>query len=233
MVHTIQVGRSFPSAWCQSKGKRVFDAACAFLLIVLTAPLMATVAVLVWATSPGPVLFRQMRLGLQGREFILLKFRTMYHASSGPAVTQAGDLRVTRLGRALRAYKFDELPQLLNVLRGDMTMVGPRPDLPQYWAPADNASCAVLSLRPGITGAASLHFRNEEAVLASIPADRVASYYVSVQLPRKAAIDLEYASLASFWSDCRILFKTFLPFFSGDDPSSQVLPTNTSENRNL
>ncbi|HWC17724.1 MAG TPA: sugar transferase [Terriglobales bacterium] len=228
MVSTIQAGNGFPSAWSKSKRKRVFDVACAFVLVISTAPVMVIVAVLVWATSSGPVLFRQTRLGLNGREFVLLKFRTMHHASSGPAVTQAGDPRVTFLGRVLRAYKLDELPQLFNVLRGDMTMVGPRPDLPQYWAQADNSSCAVLRLRPGITGAASLHFRNEEALLATIPADCIASYYISVQLPRKAAIDLDYASRASFWSDCTILFKTALPFLCGHEHRSQVLATNAS-----
>jgi lipopolysaccharide/colanic/teichoic acid biosynthesis glycosyltransferase len=202
------------SPWCESRGKRLFDLIVALTAVIVTAPLMLALALAVRLSSPGPVLFRQVRSGRRGTEFVLLKFRTMRHESAGRAVTQARDQRVTPLGRVLRATKLDELPQLINVLRGEMSLVGPRPDLPQFWASANDAARATLALPPGITGAASLRFRKEEELLAGVPEDQLTAYYVAVHLPAKAAIDLEYASRATLMSDCAILLKTVLPFMS-------------------
>jgi lipopolysaccharide/colanic/teichoic acid biosynthesis glycosyltransferase len=124
-----------PSPWCNSRRKRLLDIVVATLAVVGTAPFMLLIALAIRATSPGPVFFRQWRSGLKGHPFQLLKFRTMQVAAeqSGPRVTRAGDARMTRVGRWLRKWKADELPQLLNVLRGEMSIVGPRPDLEQYW----------------------------------------------------------------------------------------------------
>ena len=144
-------------------------------------------------------------------------------------MTRAGDSRVTPVGRVLRATKIDELPQLVNVLYGDMSIVGPRPDLPEIWERADAQSRAVLALDPGITGAATLRFRNEESYLAAVPEGQLSDFYISRHLPRKAAIDLHYAARATFLSDCTVLVKTLLPFISAngtrtESPSYEPLP---------
>lgn len=189
----------------------MFDVAVGICALICATPLIGLIAAMLRIASGSPVLFRQTRSGLNGREFVLLKFRTMHRENSGLGVTQAGDDRVTRLGRLLRASKLDELPQLVNVLRGDMSVVGPRPDLPEFWRQTDSASRRVLTLLPGITGAASLVFRNEEALLANVRPDQLSAHYVSVQLPKKAAIDWQYAEHAGFLSDCKLLLRTVIP----------------------
>src|SRR5690242_8541725 len=160
-----------PSRWCNSREKRLLDILIATVALVVTAPLMLLIALAIRATSPGPVLFRQRRSGLKGNPFQLLKFRTMQLTAekSGPGITRAGDARITPVGTFLRKWKADELPQLLNVLRGEMSIVGPRPDLEQYWREATEAERQVLALKPGLTGAATLAFCNEEYYLANVP----------------------------------------------------------------
>jgi lipopolysaccharide/colanic/teichoic acid biosynthesis glycosyltransferase len=129
--------------------------------------------------------------------------------SAGAGVTQAGDARVTGLGRILRKWKLDELPQLINVIRGEMSLVGPRPDLPEFINELDKASYRSLALlTPGITGWATLHFRHEEELLANIPQEELRSYYVQKVLPRKVELDLDYASRATLRSDLMILLRT-------------------------
>src|SRR6184192_1119611 len=168
------------SPWCASGGKRAFDLGVAAVGLLVAAPLMGALAVAVKATSPGPIFFRQTRTGLRGNPFTLMKFRTMRtDAAPGPKITPGGDPRVTGLGRWLRKTKLDELPQLVNVLRGDMSLVGPRPDLPKIWAAAGKRERQVLSLRPGLTGAASLAFRNEEDLLAQSPPERLTHFYLA------------------------------------------------------
>lgn len=200
------------SPWYCSAGKRIFDVICAILALVPVLPLMMGIALLVKLTSRGPVLFRQMRLGQFGREFPLLKFRTMVHEPkvSGLGLTAAGDKRVTALGRFLRRCKLDELPQLVNLLRGEMTLVGPRPDLAEFFAHLAPSQRAILKLRPGITGWATLHYRNEEDLLAKFPPEQIKHYYVRQVLPEKIRLDLEYASGASFWTDLAVLVRTAL-----------------------
>jgi lipopolysaccharide/colanic/teichoic acid biosynthesis glycosyltransferase len=212
------------SAWCNSQGKRVLDIAFASLALVVTAPLMLLTAVTIRASSRGPVLFQQWRSGLNGHPFQLLKFRTMriMAAESGPGITRAGDVRITRVGQWLRKWKLDELPQLINVLRGDMSMVGPRPDLEQYWRQTSDLEREVLSTKPGMTGAASLVFRNEEELLASVPESELAFFYVHRLLPRKARLDREYAAQSTFWSDCSILMKTIFRIFSNHSFSQEI-----------
>lgn len=144
--------------------KRVMDVALSLLALVLLSPLLLLVAIAVWLESGVPVFFRQTRLGLGGREFNMLKFRSMRHnaASTGPYFTEVNDPRITRIGRFIRRTSIDELPQLINVLRGDMSLVGPRPDVPVQRALYSDADWAQrCSVRPGITGLAQALLRSE------------------------------------------------------------------------
>ena len=198
------------SPWCFCRTKRTLDVLCSMVLILATLPLMAILAVLIKCTSPGPVLFRQRRLGKNGCEFQFLKFRTMHHRrrASGLGLTQYRDPRVTGVGRFLRKWKLDELPQLFNVLRGEMSLVGPRPDLPEYFQGLRTEQRLVLSLFPGITGAASLRFRHEEILLAEVAPEHLESFYVNKLLPQKIDLELEYARSANLFSDGAMLLRT-------------------------
>jgi lipopolysaccharide/colanic/teichoic acid biosynthesis glycosyltransferase len=202
------------SRWCSAPGKRIFDLLCTIPVVVALAPVMLLVGAAVKLTSGSPVLFCQKRFGRNGVEFECLKFRTMTRSAGGPGVTQAGDARVTGIGRILRKWKLDELPQLINVLRGEMSLVGPRPDLPEFIADLNPVNRQALAfLTPGITGWATLKFRNEEELLADVPPDELRSYYVREVLPRKVALDLEYASRASLSSDVMVLVRTVFAIF--------------------
>ena len=203
--------RKMRSSWCNSRGKRWMDIVLGFSALLMLSPLLMVIAVAIRLTSGRPVLFRQWRTGRYGRQFELIKFRTMESSSvDGPPLTRAGDPRVTSIGKWLRTSKLDELPQFLNVLSGDMSLVGPRPDLEEFWNRAPSSVRQALALRPGLTGAASIAFRNEESLLAQIEPDRVASFYRETLLPTKARIDLEYASRSTFLSDCGILLRTLI-----------------------
>lgn len=192
------------------RAKRAFDVAVSAAGLVVTAPVQAAVAVAVKADSPGPVLFRQRRVGLHGKDFEILKFRSMAQIAPGErraAVSATGDARITRVGRWLRRSKLDELPQLFNVLRGDMSLVGPRPEVPQYvaaWNPAHRE--VILRMRPGITDPASIEFRNESDLLAAH--NDPEAYYVAELLPRKTARYVEYVRGASFAGDLRVIAGT-------------------------
>lgn len=187
--------------------KRAVDAAVAGVGLVVAAPVMAVIAAAVAAESPGGVLFRQERVGLEGRLFRIHKFRTMRAVHDGSLVSASGDARVTRVGRVLRASKLDELPQLVDVLVGNMSLVGPRPEVPVYVAqwPADLRP-VILSVRPGITDPGSIAFRHEadELALAADPE----KHYVESILPRKAALYAAYVRDRSFVGDLRILWQT-------------------------
>jgi lipopolysaccharide/colanic/teichoic acid biosynthesis glycosyltransferase len=198
------------SAWCSSRSKRVLDIILVVPALAITAPLMLLIALAIRCTSPGPVLFRQWRWGLNESRFQLLKFRTMecFGAESGPGVTRSGDLRITRLGKWLRRWKLDELPQFINVLHGEMSIVGPRPDLEHFWRQATEVERQVLAVKPGLTGAATLAFCDEEEFLANVPESELVGFYVRDLLPRKARLDCEYAAHADFLSDCGVLLNT-------------------------
>lgn len=189
--------------------KRAFDVVVAGLGLIALAPLFAVVAALVALTSRGPVLFRQQRVGRNGTPFEMLKFRTMVDApaGTGPLVTVAGDRRITPVGAVLRAAKLDELPQLWNVFRGDMSVVGPRPEVPRYVAlyPPDVAR-KVLSIRPGITDEASILFRHESEILAGAADPERA--YVEHILPRKLQLYERYADHHSVLGDIGIIVRT-------------------------
>ena len=196
------------SRWCNSRSKRIFDLVGAVSLLILAAPLML-LALLVVATTPGPLLFAGVRLGQGGKPIRVLKFRTMVHRKSvGLLLTRKGDARITKVGYFLRQWKLDELPQLLNVIRGEMSLVGPRPDAEEFMSALPNGLRRVLTLKPGLTSVATLRFRNEEDLLRRVPHHQLTSYYVQTLLPEKVRLDLEYASRANLFTDCLLLLKT-------------------------
>lgn len=189
--------------------KRIFDLLFSAVALLLTAPALGLIALAIRWDSAGPVLFRQERVGRGGRVFRIRKFRTMVvdAAARGPAITIGQDPRITRVGAWLRRTKLDELPQLLDVLLGDMSLVGPRPEVPQYVAlyPADLRE-RVLSVRPGITDPVSLKLADEASVLAA-SADPERTYREEL-LPAKLREAVAYAEQASLWSDLRIIAAT-------------------------
>lgn len=192
------------SEWALSSTRRFIDALFAIVALVTFLPLMAFAALLVRLGSSGPVFFRQQRMGRNGREFTLYKFRSMSSNSGkakGSCITVTGDTRITPVGALLRRYKLDELPQFWNVLRGDMCLVGPRPKLPHHEA-------LHMDCRPGITGAATLAFRNEEDFLSEIPEEQLEVFYEMFVKPTKARLDLEYMRTATLSSDLKILWRT-------------------------
>lgn len=189
--------------------KRLFDVFCAGLGLLLLSPLWILVAIWIKFDSPGPVLFRQERVGRFGQPFSIHKFRSMRvdAPALGPQITVGDDPRITRSGRFLRASKIDELPQLWDVFRGAMSLVGPRPEVPRYvalYTPEQRE--LVLSVRPGITDPASLQFRHESEILAR--AADPEREYVEVILPAKLRIAGDYVRDASVWGDLRLILAT-------------------------
>jgi lipopolysaccharide/colanic/teichoic acid biosynthesis glycosyltransferase len=188
--------------------KRLFDIVFSFIGILLLQPLFVVVAIMIKVDSTGPVFFRQGRVGKNFRRFMIYKFRTMVVDAErkGLRITSGGDSRVTRVGRMLRKFKIDELPQLFNVLKGDMSLVGPRPEVIKYveWYKDDYER--ILSIRPGITDISSMTFRNEESILQGV--DDPERYYVHVLLPEKMRLAREYIQNVSFFYDVKLIFKT-------------------------
>lgn len=184
-------------------GARPVEAAFACLGLALASPVLLAAAGLVAATSPGPVLFRQQRVGLGGRPFTLLKLRTMRVAAEGSQLTAAGDSRVTPVGRWLRRFKLDEIPQLWNVVRGDMSLVGPRPEVPRYVDLADPLWRQVLSVRPGLTDPVTLRLRDEEALLAG--AEDPERFYRERLLPWKLRGYRDYLERRTWVSDLGVI----------------------------
>jgi lipopolysaccharide/colanic/teichoic acid biosynthesis glycosyltransferase len=190
-------------------GKRAFDLLLSATLLLLLAPLLAGVALWVKLDSPGPVLFRQQRVGRAGVPFTIHKFRSMRVDAGGLGLTVGEDARITRAGRWLRRLKLDELPQLWDVLRGAMSLVGPRPDLPRYVAqyPVELREL-LLSVRPGITDPASLALRNEAELLAA-SSDPEREYLERI-LPAKLQVSADYVRRASLWTDLQLVARTAL-----------------------
>jgi lipopolysaccharide/colanic/teichoic acid biosynthesis glycosyltransferase len=187
------------------------EAALAFAALVLSSPVFLAAAALVAATSSGPVLFRQTRVGLGGRPFTLLKLRTMRAGAETPEgsqLTASGDARITPVGRWLRRFKLDELPQLWNVVRGDMSLVGPRPEVPRYVDAADPLWQSVLAARPGLTDPVTLRLRDEEALLAG--ADDAERFYRERLLPWKLRGYRDYLARRTWASDLAVLAATVL-----------------------
>ena len=187
--------------------KRLFDMAASGIGLLLLAPLLLVLAAWIKCDSAGPVFFLQERVGLCGKLFRIIKFRSMRQHHAGPQITVGEDARITRSGRFIRAYKLDELPQLINVLLGDMSLVGPRPEVPRYVAlyPAD-VRAEVLSVRPGITDLASVQYRSESTLLAQ--SSNPEQTYVDTILPAKLALCRQYVRERSFWLDLRIIGMT-------------------------
>lgn len=189
-------------------GKRVFDLLFCLVGMLVLSPFLILIGIAIKFGDGGPVFFHQIRVGLKGRHFHILKFRSMHaHTDPGqPSITAYGDPRITRVGYWLRRTKLDELPQLWNIFRGEMSFVGPRPEVPQYVALYTDDQRAVLRLKPGITDEASIEFRDEEKLLAAAP-DRE-RFYVDYCLPRKIALNLAYARRASVLGDIGIILRT-------------------------
>jgi lipopolysaccharide/colanic/teichoic acid biosynthesis glycosyltransferase len=189
--------------------KRLFDVLSSSAGLMLLLPLMLAIALAVELDSPGGIFFRQIRVGRCGRTFNMFKFRSMRSSPdrNGQLITRRGDPRITRVGAFLRRTKLDELPQLINVLRGDMSLVGPRPEVSKYidmYPP--ELRRIVLSVRPGMTDEASIEFRNEEALLAR--ASDAEAEYVHEILPRKIDMYVRYVKNRSFIGDLRIILRT-------------------------
>jgi lipopolysaccharide/colanic/teichoic acid biosynthesis glycosyltransferase len=187
--------------------KRTLDLIISMAGLALLWPLLAVLSVWVKLDSPGPVLYRGQRVGQHGQPFLMYKFRTMVlgSESSGPAVTYRDDPRITRAGRFLRRTKLDELPQLINVVKGEMSMVGPRPEDPRYVALYNAEQRQVLSARPGITGPTQLEYRDEASLLEGSSVDEE---YVSRIMPEKLKLDQEYVRYRSLRLDLRVLWQT-------------------------
>lgn len=187
---------------------RLFDLLGAALGLVLLSPGLILVAGLIRLVDGAPVFYRQARIGLEGRPFRIWKFRTMVVDADqiGRPLTVGGDPRITRTGAWLRRWKLDELPQLLNVVAGEMGFVGPRPELPRFVALYTEAQQQVLALRPGITDLASIAYRNESELLERQRDPE--AYYIGTILPDKIRINLEYASRASLWRNIKVILAT-------------------------
>jgi lipopolysaccharide/colanic/teichoic acid biosynthesis glycosyltransferase len=196
---------SIASRWSVSGAKRLFDVLVAAAILAGFSVPILVIALLVRLTSPGAAFFVQERIGRRGGSFRIYKFRTMVPNAEalGAGLTRKGDQRITPIGRFLRKLKLDELPQFWNVLRGDMSLVGPRPKLPQY------AEMLDMPFRPGITGAATLEFRDEEFMLRSFTdPEELDSYYRERIMPVKARLDLEYTRKCTLWSDLLVILAT-------------------------
>ena len=206
--------------------KRAFDLFFSIAGLIVLSPLFIVLAIWVKLSDGGPVLFRQERVGLNGRRFRMLKFRSMVvdAGAAGPSITRAGDARITPVGRILRQTKLDELPQLWNVLIGDMSFVGPRPEVPEYVARYTAEQRRVLELKPGITDLATLEFRNEEEMLREKSANaesksELERFYLEYCVPRKIQLNLQYARKANVLRDVFVILRTLFPFY---DPKRRM-----------
>ena len=190
--------------------KRLFDIVASGFGLLLLSPLFLLVAIWIKLDSPGPVFYRQVRVGRYNRDFRIFKFRSMrVGADKGSLVTIGGrDPRVTRSGYFIRKFKVDELPQLINVFIGDMSLVGPRPEVRHYVNYWTKEQLHVLDVRPGITDPASIKFRNENELLEK--AEDAEKYYIEVIMQEKLRLYLEYVENHSFWYDIKLIFQTFV-----------------------
>jgi lipopolysaccharide/colanic/teichoic acid biosynthesis glycosyltransferase len=204
-------------AWSLSDGKRFFDLICATFGLVVFSPLMVLIGLLIAVSSPGPIFFRQKRMGRWGTLFTIYKFRTMIaEAENGPCITVQGDCRITRVGSILRKFKLDELPQFINVIKGDMSFIGPRPKLPHH-------ESLHMPFRPGITGAATLAFRCEEELLRHVPEHDLDLFYARTIKPLKAKLDWEYMQRATWATDIGLLWCTATACLSSSTAPSPIL----------
>jgi lipopolysaccharide/colanic/teichoic acid biosynthesis glycosyltransferase len=202
-----------PKSLYTRAGKRVLDCAVAVAGLILLSPVMIIAALAVKLTGSGPAFFRQVRIGQFGKPFRIVKFRSMVENADrgGPAITAAGDSRITAVGRWIRKTKIDEIPQLWNVLMGDMSLVGPRPEVPDYAAMYTDAQLRVLFEKPGISGPAANAYVCEEEILAGQL--EIGNFYIAEILPRKLELDLHYCDDIRLGSDIKIILATFGKLF--------------------
>ncbi len=190
--------------------KRIFDIVCSGLGLIILSPFLLFVAIRIKMGSDGPVFFKQIRVGEKGREFKILKFRTMVVDAEklGRQITVGNDSRITKIGAFLRKYKIDELPQLINVFKGDMSLVGPRPEVPRYVNMYTEEQRKVLDVKPGITDLASIRYRDENELLGQ--AENPDEFYINTIMPDKLALNLEYINKSNIFLDIYIILKTIL-----------------------
>ena len=187
--------------------KRLFDITTSLIGLIVLFPVFIIVSVLVKTSSEGPVFFIQQRIGRYGKVFKMIKFRTMsFSQVSDSTISIKGDVRITKIGKVLRKYKLDELPELWNILAGDMSIVGPRPDVSGYADKLEGEDVLILELRPGITGPASLKYANEEDILV-LQEDPI-KYNDDVIYPEKVKLNLDYYYNNNLWIDIKIIFAT-------------------------
>lgn len=193
--------------------KRFFDIIFSSIMIILLSPIFLGISIWIATDSRGGIIYRQKRVGKEGKEFFILKFRTMKPDNGQQLQITVGsrDSRITRAGYWLRRFKMDELPQLVNVFLGEMSVVGPRPEVPKYVALYNDQQRAVLSVRPGITDMASLQYFEESDLIAQ--SDQPEKTYIEVIMPEKLRINLHYIQRASFLTDLEIIGKTVLRIF--------------------
>jgi lipopolysaccharide/colanic/teichoic acid biosynthesis glycosyltransferase len=196
---------AYARAW-----KRVIDMALAIASLIILSPIFLIVPILIKLDSPGPVFFLQERVGKDFKKFKIIKFRTMVVEAPklGNTITKKSDERITRVGKFLRKFKIDEMPQIINVLKGDMSVVGPRSDVEKYVNMFKDDFREILRVRPGMAGYVITRFRNEEEILEKY--ENLEEGYIKEVLPRKIALDKEYVKNISFWNDIKIFLLTFL-----------------------
>lgn len=193
--------------------KRVFDFFASAAGLIFLSPAFLVIALLIKKTSPGPVFFRQVRVGKDQKPFEIYKFRTMaMRREEGKKITVGKDRRITSIGSVLRKYKLDEFPQLINVFKGEMSLVGPRPEVPEYVKYYSQEELQVLLVAPGITEEASIVFRNESELLGQV--EDPEKYYIEEIMPRKLRLNLQYLKNYSLWKDLLLIFRTFGKVFS-------------------
>ena len=190
--------------------KRIFDIVCSGLGLIILSPFLLFIAIRIKMDSDGPVFFKQIRVGEKGREFKILKFRTMVVDAEklGRQITVGNDSRITKIGAFLRKYKIDELPQLINVFKGDMSLVGPRPEVPRYVNMYTEEQRRVLDVKPGITDLASIRYRDENELLGK--AENPDEFYINTIMPDKLALNMEYINKSNVFLDIYIILQTIL-----------------------
>ena len=187
--------------------KVIFDYFFAIVGLFISLPLLITISILIKLTSKGPIFYTQKRVGRDGKIFTIIKFRSMTTThKDNNTITIGGDIRITKFGKILRRFKLDELPELLNILKGEMSFVGPRPDLPGYADKLKDENRKILALKPGITSQASLKYANEEEILAN--EDNPINYNNEVIYPDKIKMNLDYYYNHNLWIDIKIIFAT-------------------------
>ena len=190
--------------------KRIFDFICSTLGLITLSPILIAIAIKIKNDSDGPVFFKQIRVGEKKKEFEILKFRTMVVDAEklGRQITVGNDSRITKIGGFLRKYKLDELPQLINVFKGDMSLVGPRPEVPRYVELYNEEQRKVLEVKPGITDLASIRYRDENDLLGE--AENPDHLYINTIMPDKLALNLEYINKNNVFFDIYIILKTII-----------------------